>query len=279
MKIKFAVTFCFLGSMYFTQKIKVLDAETQKPVPYAKLILKSQNYKNTEENGEIFLENNEEISEIQSLGNENLKTDQPREIYFLKPKYIEIDEVEIARPKFAEIFTLGKVKKSKTYYGAHGTSWLVGKELKNNYAEPVFIKSVKFSSRLLDKSYATIKMNFYYNKNGIPGDLHKSFIVTCLKSKRTTEYNISKPFLFPKEGLIIGFEWILNNENSYKKVMLLNNQEKETIAHEPLIGSVQEDKKNVIIGNLQDNSWIYINTSENERKSHGNLSIEIELTN
>lgn len=105
------LTLALFSSFILSQQIKVLDEETRNPIPYAKLILKDKDYyKNTEENGETFLENNEEISEIQSFGYENLKVENYKNIYLLKEKFTEIDEVKIVRPQLSKSFKLGKVK-------------------------------------------------------------------------------------------------------------------------------------------------------------------------
>jgi len=190
----------------FSQKIKILDEETRNPIPYAKLLLKDKDYyKNTEENGETFLEGSEEIAEIQSFGYENFKAEKYQQIYFLKPKFTEIEEVQIAKPKLSKTFTIGKVAKENTFYGVNNTIWMVAKEFRNNISEkPVFVQSIKFYSRLYSRNSATIKINIYYNENGVPGDLYKSIIATCLTKKKITTYIFPKPFQFPKEGIIIG---------------------------------------------------------------------------
>jgi len=101
---------CFV--FYAQQQTQIVDSETQKPIPYAKLILKGKDYyKNTEGNGEISLEKDEEISEIQAFGYENLKVGNFATKFLLKPKFIEINEVEIARPKFQKSFKIGVIKK------------------------------------------------------------------------------------------------------------------------------------------------------------------------
>ena len=63
MKKIFVLVFTSISTFYFSQqKIIVTDFETQKPIPYAKLILKGKDYyRNTEENGEITLEKDEEV--------------------------------------------------------------------------------------------------------------------------------------------------------------------------------------------------------------------------
>lgn len=282
MKKKFlTLTFIFSFIIIYSQQIKILEAETQKPIPYAKLILKDKNYyKNTEENGEITLEKDEEISEIQSFGYENFEVKQAQQTYLLSPKFTNIDEVKIAKPKSSKTFTIGKVAKGSTFYGVNNTVWMVAKEFNNTISEePVFVQSLKFYSRLFSKKSATIKVNIYYNENGIPGDLYKSVIVTCLKKKKITEYIFPKSFLLPKDGIIVGFEWILNNENSYQTIMIMNGQKKETTAHDPMIGSIKENPKNIIIGSLSDKGWIFKNSFNNTNGSMGNLGIELKLTN
>lgn len=272
----------FLYSFCYTQQqIQVLDAETQKPVPYAKLILRGKDYyRNTEENGETSLEQGEEILEIESFGFENLKVEKNQEIYLLKPKFVDIDEVKIAKSKSSKTFRIGKVTKENTFYGVNNTIWMVAKKMKNHVSEePLFVQSLKFYSRLYSKKSATIKVNIYYNENDIPGELYKSVIVTCFKNKKITEYIFPKSFLLPKEGIIVGFEWILNQENSYQKTMMMNGEKKEIIAHDPMIGSIKETPKNIIFGNLSDGGWKFVNGSNNINRSSGNLGIELKLTN
>ncbi|MFC3159783.1 hypothetical protein ACFOEQ_15945 [Chryseobacterium arachidis] len=106
-------TFLFFSLTFFSQtQIKVLDSENKNPVPYAKLMFKDKDYyKNTEENGEITLENNEEINHIESFGYENLDVSKQQNIYFLKPKFTDIKEIEISKPKFTQTYTIGNLKK------------------------------------------------------------------------------------------------------------------------------------------------------------------------
>lgn len=191
--------------LHFSQiPVKVLDAENQRPVPYAKLVLKDKDYYiNTEESGTATLGQEGKISEIQSYGYENLKVDKNQNIYFLKPKYLEIDEVRIIRPKLSKIFIMGKIAKEGTFFGVNNTIWMVGKEFRNTMsAEPLFIKSLSFYSKLNAKKSATIKINIYYDENGVPGDLYNSVIVTCLKRKKLQNILFPNYFFFLKKELL-----------------------------------------------------------------------------
>ncbi|MFL9835625.1 thioredoxin domain-containing protein [Chryseobacterium terrae] len=217
----FTTTFLILSITLFSQnRIKILDSENQKPIAYAKLILKNKDYyKNTEENGETMLEKDEEISEIQSFGFENLHVEKFQQIYLLKPKFSEIETVEISKPKFQKKFTVGSIKKSNMGFAALSKSWVVVDLFKNNIPEEkVYIKKIKIPTQV-DKTLkeATFNLVFYENINGKPSsEKRKNIIVTCKSGKNITEVDLTKsPISFPKEGLFIGFEWILNEQNKY----------------------------------------------------------------
>lgn len=278
----FSFAMAFLCSLsYSQQQIQVLDAETQKPVPYAKLILKGKDYyRNTEENGKITLEKDEEPAEIESFGYENFRTEKFQSVYLLKPKFIDIAEVEIVRPKLSKSFKIGVVKKTNNFYGAGNINWSVGKEIKNELlSEPLFVKSLKFYAKLHQKKSATIKLNIYRSDTGVPAEIYRSYVITCYKNKKFTEYIFEKPLSLPKEGFIIAFEWIFNNENQFQQVMIFNGKKKTVIAHEPMIGAIQDEPKNIILGHLIDGRWNYNNSSNHVSHKMGNLGIELELTN
>lgn len=96
--IKIFIATLLIKSMfvYSQNRIRVLDAENHKPIPYAKLILKDKDYyKNTEEDGGTVLDENEDLSEIQSFGYENLKVEKFQQTYLLQPKFNEIKTVEL----------------------------------------------------------------------------------------------------------------------------------------------------------------------------------------
>ncbi|KQR95077.1 hypothetical protein ASG01_04260 [Chryseobacterium sp. Leaf180] len=262
--------------MYFTQKIKVLDAETQKPVPYAKLILKNQNYKNTEENGDAVLEDSEKISEIQSFGYENLSVENDQTIYYLKPVYKEIAEVQVSRPKFDKTIIIGELKK-KTSYGAIKT-WMVGKIIvhKSELPQKLFLSKVRFPSFNYNKNDVTINVNIFENKNGLPGELITSKAVICKKGRRITEWTLDRPISFPLEGIIVCFEWIINDQNQYDTEMRYSDGRVKKIKgiYPTLGGSGSSENKDMVTGVLMDGEWKF-KTYYNSRSS---LSVQLELT-
>ena len=282
------LTIALFSSLLFSQQIKILDAENQKPIPYAKLILKDKDYyKNTEENGQAQLENTEEISEIQSFGYENLKVEKYQTVYLLKPKFTEIEEVEISKPKFKKSFTLGSIKKSKFGFFASKKTWNLVDLFKGYFFnEKLYIKKIRIPTEVPKQiKEATFNLIFYENENGEPGtERIKNIVVTCKSGKNITEIDFSKnPIAFPKEGFFIGFEWIVNEQNSYTyKTNFIHSdgkKEKNVTQHAtaPKFKGVESDSEN--IKSFINNKWADMFNKKVINNSNYSLSIELELTN
>ncbi|KUJ51974.1 hypothetical protein [Chryseobacterium sp. JAH] len=290
MKTKFLILISFLYPLLmFSQKIKVIDAENQKPIPYAKLILKDKDYyKNTEENGETLLDKGEEISEIQSFGYENFRTEKYQSVYLLKPKFIEIAEVEIVRPKFQKAFKLGIIKNNSMGFSASTMSWVVVDLFKADVSnEKLFIKKIRIPTKV-EKAIkeATFNLVFYDNEGGKPSkDKVNSILVTCKSGKNITEIDLSKtPIQFPKNGFFIGFEWIVNEQNKFTYITdikypdgkRLKNVMQQGIA--PKFQGYESEASNIFSfsGNLQ---WKNILNKKKINNSNYSLCIELELAN
>ena len=277
-------TVLLFSSLTFSQKISILDEETRSPIPYAKLILKDKDcYKNTEENGQAQLENTEEISEIQSFGYENLKVEKYQTVYLLKPKFTEIEEVEISKPSFSKSFKIGKIEKSNSTFGTHTKTWMVAREFTfiGKKTEKIFVKKIKFLSRINNKNSATIRINIFENENGLPGELIKSDVIFCKNGKRITEYELKNPLSFTSKGLIIGFEWIINKENEFETTMKFEDgTSKKITGINPSIGANEkENEKNTIIGSLVEGNWKFKKFGNNISTKNTTLAVELELTN
>jgi len=288
MKKILVLVFASITSYYFSQqKIIVTDAETQKPIPYAKLILKGKDYyRNTEENGEITLEKDEEVSEIQSFGYENLLVQENKTKYFLKPRVIEIDEVTLVKPKFAKELTIGKFGRRNMSFFASKTTWTVVDFVKNDFpVEKLYIKKLKFASdvyRTVDE--ATINLVFYRNENGRPSNKKvKNYVVVCKKGENITEVDFSKnPIPFPEEGYFIGFEWIINEQNKYSyhtTIVHSDGAKEKHVLVEHVAPTIITQKSNVT--NLFSLSWDKWRTLFQNNKPNNEdlkLSLQLELT-
>ena len=216
-------------SAFSQQKIKVIDLENNQPISYAKVILEDGSYRNTETDGSINIFPNEKIIEIQSFGYEILKISEYKTSYFLTPKFKNIEEVIIENPKQNKFLKIGNIKKemNSQSFVSSNTTWTIANfvENKEDYNSFKYIKSIKFRSKVekINKN-ATINLLIFKNENGKPSDeIWKSFIVQCKPGKNITIKDFDAPILFPKEGIFIGFEWIINDENSFEEKIIYNN--------------------------------------------------------
>lgn len=266
------------------QKIKVIDAENNQPISYAKITFKGKNYyKNTEENGEFILSENEDIDKIESFGYEEILVKKYQNVYSLQPKYKEIESVLINKPKFVESYTIGKINKSSNHsFLASKNTWGIVDLFKNNETttKEIFIKKIRFLSKVVGvKSPAKINLIFFKNENGKPSDeIWKSFVVSCKIGKKINEINFEKnPIIFPKEGVFIGFEWIINDENSYTKKITYSNPEESKIT-----GNMNFVNPQIFYQNSEQNNLFIISNSKsikfNSKEKYNHLSIELDLT-
>lgn len=252
MKNTFTIIFIFLFCLIFGQeKIKIVDAENNQPISYAKIFFKGKDYyKNSEENGEFTLSENEEIDKIECFGYEDFLVKTYQNVYSLKPKYKDIEGVEIIKQKNQNTFTLGKKIRSTNHsFLASKNTWTIVDLFKNdeNTLQKTFIKKIKFLSKVVDiKTPAKINLVFYKNENGKPSnEIWKNFVVSSEKGKKINEVSFEKnPILFPKEGVFIGFEWIINKENSYTQKVTYNkkNSKNETFINPEIY--YQKSEKN-----------------------------------
>lgn len=280
MKNTFTIIFIFLFCLIFGQeKIKIVDAENSQPISYAKIFFKGKDYyKNSEENGEFTLSENEEIDKIECFGYEDFLVKTYQNVYSLKPKYKDIEGVEIIKPKNQNSFTLGEIIKNSNHsFIASKNTWGVVDLFKNDEnTSKTFIKKIKFLSKVVDiKNPAKINLVFYKNENGKPSnEIWKSFIISCEKGKKINEVSFEKkPILFPKEGIFIGFEWIINEENSYTQKVTYDkkNSKNETFINPEIY--YQKSEKNELYVKIK-SIWMKIN----QKEKYNHLSIEIDLT-
>ena len=273
-------------SAFSQQKIKVIDLENNQPISYAKVILEDGSYRNTETDGSINIFPNEKIIEIQSFGYEILKISEYKTSYFLTPKFKNIEEVIIENPKQNKFLKIGNIKKemNSQSFVSSNTTWTIANfvENKEDYNSFKYIKSVKFRSKVekINKN-ATINLLIFKNENGKPSDeIWKSFIVQCKPGKNITIKDFDAPILFPKEGIFIGFEWIINDENSFEEKIIYNNlngKKQNTLYkyNNPFIYSQKSENNQIFIKSKN----VWKNFNEISKKENRALSIEVVLSN
>ncbi|MFN3271449.1 MAG: hypothetical protein ACK40Y_02665 [Cloacibacterium caeni] len=273
-------------SAFSQQKIKVIDLENNQPISYAKVILEDGSYRNTETDGSINIFPNEKIIEIQSFGYEILKISEYKTSYFLTPKFKNIDEVIIEKPLQNKFLKIGNIKKemNSQSFVSSNTTWTIANfvENKEDYNSFKYIKSIKFRSKVekINKN-ATINLLIFKNENGKPSDeIWKSFIVQCKPGKNITIKDFDAPILFPKEGIFIGFEWIINDENSFEEKIIYNNlngKKQNTLYkyNNPFVYSQKSENNQIFIKSKN----VWKNFNEISKKENRALSIEVVLSN
>lgn len=266
------------------QKITVVDAETQQPIPYAKLIFENS-YRNSEANGEIIISENEKPIRIEAFGYEDFVVSDLLKVFLLKPAFNEIEKIEIHKPKFTKNYIIGSIKKNNTGFSAGEQIWSVVDLFKiENTTENLYIKKIKLPTEVRKKgAEATFNLIFYENENGQPStEKFRNLVVKCKSGKNITEIDLSKkPIPFPDEGLFIGFEWIMNEENKYAyKVNIKHSEGKmekkvNRIEYSPTFSGRESQTPN-LYGHSSKYQWT--NIFKNYKNFYA-LSIELELTN
>lgn len=71
------------------------------------------------------MEKDEEIDHIESFGYENYYISQKDNIYFLKPKFKDIEGVEISKPKFTQSYIIGSLKEDNFGFMSGLRTWEV----------------------------------------------------------------------------------------------------------------------------------------------------------
>lgn len=286
---QFVIFFFFANFVFAQTKIKIIDSDSQKGIPSATVYFnKNTSYKNAESDGSIEISQDENISEIQVFGYENLKVSQFQNVYALKPVYKNIDEIAILKSRNTTQIEVGRIKKERFYtaFNSGGSKFSVLNlyNYDQGYPEITFIKKIRFLSDVSKKKSATINVVFYKNINGKPsGEPWESFTVSCKKGKNITEVNLeNKNIIFPKEGVFIGFDWILNSENTFEKQENGRDESGKIFSKiitniNPLILTQKNPTKQIFIKpKLSDVDFFDFKFLNSESRS---LSMELELSN
>ncbi|WDF48414.1 hypothetical protein PQ459_08030 [Chryseobacterium sp. KACC 21268] len=130
------------------QKVQILDSETSKPIPNARII-SNQNVYYSNDDGFILLPENNDKQEISAIGylSETVKNYKPT--ISLKPKYQNIDEVKIVSIDIKKILKDVSDNYSKIYYDQPQLYDITIKQraFENNQMKLLMIADGKFWSK------------------------------------------------------------------------------------------------------------------------------------
>lgn len=130
------------------QKVQILDSETSKPIPNARII-SNQNVYYSNDDGYILLPENSDKQEISAIGylSETVKNHKPT--ISLKPKYQNIDEVKIVSIDIKKLLKDVSENYSKIYYDQSQLYDITIKQraFENNQMKLLMIADGKFWSK------------------------------------------------------------------------------------------------------------------------------------
>lgn len=284
--------FIFISFIIFTisatAQIKgvVKDSITKLPIAYVALVYeKTLIGTNTNEKGEFELSINDAKAIISCLGYnpKTIKLSNTNEI-FLSSKTHEIEEVVVLNRKNTSKIVVGNYHDSEIGFSNGGASQIWAKHIK--YSDEIkthpFIKAIEFTTKSRVKN-AKLKLRFFSvdNLGNADSDLiFDEIIVTVKKGTRKNYVNLENyNILIPKEGIFIGFENLIIEENKYEYYYSFegSNSKSKGVKYEPTIKAYESDEYNV--WSIKNNKSTLFNAKHKKDSKPIELGIKITLTN
>ncbi|WP_396156302.1 carboxypeptidase-like regulatory domain-containing protein [Flavobacterium sp.] len=196
--------------------------EKDEPIPYVNIWVQDENIGTTSDEKGIFKINtdSEKILVFSSVGFEVKKTSiKDNEKIILKEAIYKLDEVTVTKREQDKEIEIGSAEKIHHKQLSGDKPWVYGKlfEYDSIYKATPYLKKIVFFSDS-EKKGAKLKIRIFEFNNSIPTNdlLDEDLIITVKKGMRKNEIDISKYNLrFPKNGIVIGLEWMIIEENKY----------------------------------------------------------------
>ena len=199
----------------------VKDSISGEPIPYVNIWVENEAIGTTSEaDGSFSLDVREEkVLVFSALGYETKRLSSKIGTVLLKPKVVELKEVIVSLPKKTKELEIGDSKKIHHSQLSGDKPWIYGKLFKfeEKYNETPYLKKIVFYSNSKIKN-AKLKIRVYNFKDSIPNEdiLYEEVIVSVKKGMQKNTVDLSKHnILFPEEGIVIGLEWLIIQENQY----------------------------------------------------------------
>ncbi len=231
-----------LISQFTFSQIKgvVKDSLTGNPIPYVNIWVENENIGTTsEEDGTFELKTSKEKKLVFSvLGFETkiCKLSETSEI-ILNPIVYQLDNVEITKLKNTKELEIGDSKKIHHKHLSGDKPWIYGKlfTYEPKYSETPYLKNIVFLSDS-EKKDAKLKIRIFQLKDSLPDEdmLFEDVFVTVKKGMRKNVVDISKyKIKMPNNGIIIGLEWLIIEENKYLYEYTYNKTKQSTVNYAP----------------------------------------------
>ncbi len=236
--MKKTVLFLLISYSLNAQIKGVVVDENNIPIPYVNIWVENENIGTTsEENGSFQLNVSKDKNLIFSAIGYKKSTTFFKEKIVLEKEFYKLEDVVIQTSKQTKEIEIGDSKKIHHRQLSGDKPWIYGKlfSYETKYSETSFLKSIIFytDSR---KEKAKIKIRVYEVKDSIPTNdiLYEDLIVTVKKGMRKNKIDVSKyKIMFPKNGLIVGLEWLIIDFNKYDFDYKDGKSEKILVSYAP----------------------------------------------
>lgn len=283
---KFIFLFLFTISAAAQIKGVVKDGITKLPIAYVALVYeKTLIGTNTNEKGEFELPKNNARAVISSLGyqSDTLQLSDNNEI-FLSPKIHEIAEVIVQKRKNTSQIITGEYRDSEIGFSNGGASQIWAKFIKNSeeIKKHPFLNKIQFTTKSRVKN-AKLKLRFFSvnNLGHVGSDLiFDEIIVTVKKGTHRNSVNLENyNITIPNEGIFIGFENLIIEENKYEYNYSIEGNDKKLkgIKYEPTIKAYESDEYNV--WSIKNYKSTLFNAKHKKDSKPIELGIKLTLTN
>ena len=226
----------------------VLDSISGKPIAYVNIWVETENIGTTsEENGTFLLEIKEEKNLVFSaLGFETriLKSTEIEKVS-LYPKVYEMPEVVLEIPKRTKEIEVGNSKKRFYLAESQIVSWIFAKKIDLDSLDVSlkFLKQIIYftNSEVQNGKFRIRIFNLDIKGKPLADLLMEEIIVLVKKGKQKNIVDVSKFNIeIPKEGILVGFESLIIEENKYfqkarvyktNKTIKINNYSPHILYH------------------------------------------------
>jgi hypothetical protein len=219
--LKKIILFLLISFSLSAQIKGVVVDENNIPIPYVNIWIENENIGSTsEDDGSFKIDLKDENKNLvfSAIGYKK-EVSKFKEKIVLEKQIYKLEDVVIQTSKQTKEIEIGDSKKIHHTQLSGDKPWIYGKlfSYEANYSETSFLKSIIFFTNSR-KEEAKIKIRIYEVKDSIPTDdiLYEDLIVTVKKGMRKNKIDVSKyKIMFPKNGLIVGLEWLIIDYNKY----------------------------------------------------------------
>ncbi len=268
----------------------VKDSISGEPIPYVNIWVESENTgTNSEENGSFVLHISEEKNIVFSALGYETKTISSKEIakVYLRSKNIQLEELILEKPKQTEELVLNdyKGKKVRSCVSNSGLEkvhiWGKIIDYNNSVVKYPFIKKIQFKAKSKVK-VAKMRLRIFkkpYPEQELKDLIEDDIIFEVKKGKREVTVDLSPYNLsFPKEGILIGFEYlkIEQNKHVYSNSIRGKKGKHRSFKYEPTLRAYKNTNPNngVVVLIEKNNKFMYYHII-----SEIDLAVKITLSN